>query len=734
MSDLLPFSPDADPDDDGSTQLVGTLLGITFRNDDNGYTVARIEAEEQRQPVSVVGVMPGVEVGDTVALRGRWNEHPQYGRQLEVEGCQLRLPTGRKGLIRFLGGGRVRGVGPKTAERIVDALGLDVLERLERNPELLTTVPGVSSTKAMAINMQLQEQREAASILVFLADHGLGPAHSQKVYKRYGANTVETVRANPYRLAEDVFGIGFRIADGVALSMGHDRDGAFRIEAGLTHLLGRAAVEGHVGLPVELLVERSAAFLEVDQQRVESVLVDSVQQHRLVEDGLIYRPELREAEVTVARHVQRLLQSRGGPTDVAPEAAIADAERTQGFELSDDQRDALRCALTSKLAVITGGPGVGKTTLVRCLVEVLQRQHLVVALAAPTGRAARRLEQATEHTASTLHRLLGLQPTGGAGWHRDASEPLAADVLIVDETSMVDVALMATVLSALPDRAALVLVGDVDQLPSVGPGEVLRSFIESERVPVARLSTIFRQAAHSGIVRVAHELNAGRRPEFDDGPDGQAFFIERRNPAGTLEALKQMAAERIPKRFGLDPLSDVQVLTPMHRGPLGTQALNEALRELLNPPSPSKPQVERYGRVFRKGDKLMQVKNNYELDVFNGDIGLCVALDEDGDLLRVDFDGRRVDYGLDQLDQLEPAFAITCHKSQGSEFPAVLLPLTQGQMMMLRRNLVYTAFTRAKKVLVALGEGAALERAVSTHDTGRRHSRLRERLADGESA
>ncbi|GJM23430.1 MAG: ATP-dependent RecD-like DNA helicase [Planctomycetota bacterium] len=728
MSEMLPFSEDEHADD-AAPQLLGTLLGITFRNEENGYTVARMESEDHRQPISVVGVMPGVEVGDTVALRGRWNEHPQYGRQLEVDGCQLRLPQGRKGLIRFLGGGRVRGVGPKTAERIVDTLGLDVLERLERNPELLASVPGVSSTKAMAINMQLQEQREAASILVFLADHGLGPAHSQKVLKRYGNTTIETVRANPYQLAEDVFGIGFRIADGVALSLGHDRDGAFRIESGLQHLLTRAALEGHVGLPVEMLVERSAGFLEVDEQRVESVLVDSLEGNRLIDDGLIYRPELRDAEATVAAHVQRLLASPGGPTDVAPEAAIADAERTQGFELSNDQRDALRCALTSKLAVITGGPGVGKTTLVRCLVNVLQRQHLNVSLAAPTGRAARRLEQATDHTASTLHRLLGLQPSGGGGWHRENADPLATDVLIVDETSMVDVTLMATVLSALPDRAALVLVGDVDQLPSVGPGEVLRAFIDSERVPVARLSTIFRQAAHSGIVRVAHELNAGRRPEFDDGPDGQAFFIERRNPQATLEALKMMAAERIPQRFGLNPLTDVQVLTPMHRGPLGTQALNEALRELLNPASPNKPQVERYGRLFRKGDKLMQVKNNYELEVFNGDIGLCTDLNEDGDLLRVNFEGRRVDYGLDQLDQLEPAFAITCHKSQGSEFPAVLLPLTQGQMMMLRRNLVYTAFTRAKKVLVALGEGAALDRAVSTHDTGRRYSRLSERLA-----
>jgi len=381
------------------------------------------------------------------------------------------------------------------------------------------------------------------------------------------------------------------------------------------------------------------------------------------------------------------------------------------------------------VSIVTGGPGVGKTTLVRCLVDVFRTQGCQVALAAPTGRAARRLEQAAGLPASTLHRLLQLRP-GATGRPHDA-EPVDADVVIVDETSMVDIVLMAALVGALRDDTTLVLVGDVDQLPSVGAGDVLRALIASDVLPVARLQTIFRQAQHSGIVRVAHELNAGRMPQFDPGPEGQAFWVERADPGGCVAALLELITRRIPGRFRLHPVRDVQVLTPMHKGPLGTIALNTALREALNPPGPRKQELTRFGRVFREGDKVMQVRNDYDLEVFNGDIGLLRRLDEDDGLAEVDFEGRIVEYGLDQLADLEPAFAITCHKSQGSEFPAVLLPLMRGQRLMLRRNLVYTAFTRARQVLVGLGESQALQLAIGTVDTGRRHGRLAERLGEG---
>ena len=724
-----------DPRDTGDgpevrVEVAGTLFSITFRNLENGYTVARLEPEEAGPLVTVVGVMPGVEPGDALRVAGRWTRHPAFGVQLDVKSCELRLPTGRNGLVKYLGGGRIKGVGPKTAEKIVDTLGLQVLDRLEQQPALLHTVPGVSREKAAAILGQLREQRAAAAALVFLQEHGLGPSQAVRVFRRYGERTAEVVRANPWRLAEDVWGIGFRTADGLARSLGHATDSPHRLAAGLRHLLSQAAHEGHVGVPDELLAGKAAAFLEVDELAVQAVLDECVADGRLARDVLLYLPELLAAEVSVARRLADLVDEPRALVDLAPGAAIALSERRRRLTLAPDQAAALSVALGARVSVITGGPGVGKTTIVRCLLDILLSQGQRVALAAPTGRAARRLAESTGAEASTLHRLLGLTPSGAftARATDEAREPLAIDVLIVDEMSMVDIALMAAVLAALPPGCGLVLVGDVDQLPSVGPGEVLAACIDSGVVPVARLSTIFRQAEHSGIVRVAHELNAGEVPAFDERPDGQAFFVERGDVASVLEALRTMVVERIPARFGLDALRDVQVLTPVHSGPLGTVALNELLREALNPPSPQRRELARFGRTFREGDKVMQVRNNYDLNVFNGDIGVLVRVDEDAGVAAVDFDDRRVDYGLDALDQLEPAFAITCHKSQGSEFPAVVLPLVASHFMMLRRNLVYTAITRARQVLVAIGQQRALQMAATTSGARTRHGRLAERL------
>lgn len=720
-------SVDAAGDEPAAPELSGTIALVTYRNDRNGYTVAKLETEDGARE-TVVGVMPGVELGDTVRVRGSWTVHASYGKQLEVESCEVRLPTGRRGLVKFLGGGRIKGVGTKTAEAIVDTLGLDAIERIEQHPALLATVPGIGKNRALAIAEQLREQRAASGALVFLQDHGLGPAQSLRVFEHYGAETVQRVRDNPYRLADDVFGIGFRTADVLARQLGHAADSAFRLRAGLRHLLGRAGLEGHVGLPSERLVELGASFLEIDQQRIESVLHDALAEGELVDDGLVYRPELLDCEAAVAHTLRALLERGVPPVDVDPSAAIRAAEARQGFELADDQREALRVALTSQVSVITGGPGVGKTTIVRCLVDILRGQGLSLSLAAPTGRAARRLAEATGVEASTLHRLLGLLPGGPAGFRTIHEEPLVVDVLIVDEVSMVDIALMSALVAQVPRDATLVLVGDVDQLPPVGPGEVLRDLIRSGAVPVARLSTIFRQAANSGIVRVAHELNDGRVPDFDPGPDGQAFFIERNDAGAALNTIRQIVTQRIPKAFGLDPIRDVQVITPIHSGSIGTQSLNDALRAALNPPHPGRAEIERFGRIVRQGDKVMQVRNNYDLAVFNGDIGHVLDVDEEGGAVDVDFEGRRVTYGLDDLDQLEPAYAITCHKSQGSEFPAVVLPLFRAHHMMLRRNLVYTAFTRAKRVLVTIGQHEALQTAASMPGSGQRHGRLAERL------
>lgn len=723
MSEIgeLPF------EGEGSATLEGTLLSITFRNEDNGYTVARVEAAGHRAPITVVGMLAGIEPGDALALAGRWVTHPSFGRQLEVKRAEVRVPTGRDGLIKFLGSGRIKGVGVRTAEKIVDALGLECLAIIERTPSALSRVPGVTAAKAKAIAAELAEQREAAAALVFLQQHGLGPAMAARVWKRYGERTVAQVREDPWRLAEDVVGIGFRTADGLARALGHEAEAPARLRAGMLHLLGQAAADGHCGLPREEFVQAAGPFLEVDEALITEALGVALAAGDLVEDGLVYRPELLEAEKVVAAGVRRLIDDPAPLVTLRADAAADWFEKRSRITLADDQRQALGVALGARFSVLTGGPGVGKTTLVRCLIDVLAAQGRRVSLAAPTGRAARRMAEATGREASTLHRLLGLIPHAG-GFRVERTEPLPLDVLIVDETSMVDIALMAAVVQALPEAAGLILVGDVDQLPSVGPGEVLRSLIQSGAVPVARLTTIFRQARDSGIVRVAHELNAGEVPTFDEGPNGQAYFIERQDAGAAMSAILALVTERIPERFGLDPLRDVQVITPIHGGPLGTQALNDRLREALNPPLSGKPEISRFGRMFRLGDKVMQVRNNYDAGVFNGDIGVLAGMDEDAGTAVVAFDERRVEYGLDALDQLEPAYAITCHKSQGSEFAGVVMPLIGGHFMMLRRNLVYTAFTRAKSVLCAVGQWEALRRASQTEGAGARWTRLGERV------
>lgn len=724
----LPINPTEGASEDGQENLDGTITRITYRNEQNGYTVATLDLDQEARSVTIVGILAGIEMGDTIRVHGQWTTDPRYGPQLKIDSSEVRIPTGRKGLIRFLGGGRIKGVGPKTAEKIVDTLGLDVLQRLERKPHLLSLVDGISSARSLSIAKQLEEHREESGSFVFLAELGLGPQLAHRVFKAYGTNTVAKVRENPYRVADEIHGIGFRIADQMAQSLGHEKDSAFRIAAGLRYLLGQAATqEGHVGLPPEALTEAAAAFLEVDTLNAESVLADMVTDSRLIEDELIYRPELHRHEVAVAQDLSRRASDPRPLTRLEGAAAVTRAESAAGVELAEDQRDAILTALRSRVSVITGGPGVGKTTLIRVLVHLLATEGLSVSLAAPTGRAARRLEEATGSNASTLHRLLGLLPSED-GFRSIREEPLSLDVLIVDEVSMVDISLMAAVVEALPENAGLICVGDVDQLPSVGPGEVLGDLIKSKRVPVGRLTTIFRQAEHSSIVRVAHELNDGQIPTFDEGREGQAFFVEKTQAEEALDAVLNMVSDRIPNAFELDAKKDVQVITPIHGGPLGTVALNEALRDTLNPPQEDRPEIERFGRLFRQGDKVMQVRNNYDLMVFNGDIGTLDFLDPDDGHMTVQFHNRKIDYSLDELDQLTPAYAITCHKSQGSEFPAVVMPLIAGHFVMLRRNLVYTAVTRAKSVLVMVGEPRALSIAASRPGSGQRHTALKDRL------
>jgi len=712
----------------GTTTVTGTVARIVYANEENGWTVLRFHTDSGN-PVTAVGTLLGVRAGDRLRLTGRWTTHPKFGEQLEVEGYLPVEPSTREGIRRFLASGRLRGVGPVMAERIVDAFGLQALDVIEHEPERLTEVPGIGPSKAARIVESWKEHRGIYPVMVFLQSHGISPALAVKIHKRFGAAAVETVRENPYVLAEEIHGVGFLTADRIARSLGIEPDAPERLRAGLLYTLRQATLDGHVYLPQERLVEEGARLLGVDPgplpehvaglEARDAVVVETAGGERGV-----FLPWLHAAEVTVAAELTRLV-SGTVPSRLDPEAAVAWFESRSELALDEEQRRALRTALTAPVTVITGGPGTGKTTIVRGLTSVYEAKNLRVLLAAPTGRAAKRLAEATGMPARTIHRLLEYQPAEHA-FARHRQRPLDADLLVVDEVSMLDVELAASLLAAVPPRCRVVLVGDADQLPSVGPGQVLADILGSGAVPSVRLERIFRQEHGSLIVANAHRVNHGQLPVLHDGADlADFYFVERRDPAAAASVVIDLVANRIPGRFGLDPVDDVQVLTPVHRGELGVAALNEALQEALNPAG---ERLEVGFRSFRRGDKVMQVRNNYDLGVFNGDLGRVRGVDEEEGTLLVDFDGRLVAVPAENLDELTVAYACTIHKSQGSEYPAVVIALHDQHWVMLQRNLLYTGITRGRRLVVIVGTRRALARAVRNADQRRRHTRLALRL------
>lgn len=712
--------------------LSGLVERVTFHSPETGFCVLRLKVRGQRDLVTLVGHAATIGAGEFVQASGAWVNDRNHGLQFKADFLRATPPTTVEGIEKYLGSGLIRGIGPVYAKKMVKAFGEAVFDVIEQEPDRLRQVTGIGPKRAQRIIAGWADQKVIREIMIFLHSHGVGTSRAVRIFKTYGPDAIRLITENPYRLARDIRGIGFKTADAVAARLGIEKTAMIRARAGIGYALAEATDQGHCGVPVAELIPMAVKLLEIDAAILETAAELERQDGAVVADSLggepcLFLASLHRAEQAIADRLRRLA---GGPVpwpEIDAEKAIPWVEAKAGITLAEGQREALRQAATSKLLVITGGPGVGKTTLVNSILTMLKAKGVSIALAAPTGRAAKRLSESTGMEARTIHRLLETDPQAG-GFKRDETNPLDCDLLVVDETSMVDVPLMNALLRAVPGRAALLLVGDVDQLPSVGPGQVLGDVIGSGAVPVVRLTEIFRQAATSRIIVNAHRINAGQMPETPKaGENSDFYFVEAATPEAGVAKLIEMVRDRIPRRFGADPVRDVQILCPMNRGGLGARSLNIELQRVLNPPGESR--VERFGWTFGPGDKVMQVENNYDKEVYNGDLGIVSAVDTEEGVLTATFDGRPVTYDFGELDEIVLAYATTIHKSQGSEYPVVVIPVVTQHYTMLHRNLIYTGVTRGKRLVIMLGQRRALAMAVRGVQGRRRWTKLGEWLS-----
>jgi exodeoxyribonuclease V alpha subunit len=716
--------------------LAGLVERVTFHNAETGFCVLRVKARGHRDLATVLGHAATISAGEWVTASGEWVNDRTYGQQFRARFLKTSEPSSREGIEKYLGSGMIRGIGPVYARKLVRAFGDNVFDVIETEPARLREVDGIGPVRAGRITAAWAEQKVVREIMVFLHSHGVGTARAVRIFKTYGADAVQVMSENPYRLARDIRGIGFKTADTIAMKLGIEKTAMIRVRAGISYALTEAMNEGHCGLPRDQLAPMAETLLEVSADLVRTALELELSDETVVSDRVgdtdcIFLAGLYRAEAGIAELLQGLLRGPRPWPEIDVDKAIPWIEQRTRLTLADSQKTAVRTALTSKVMVITGGPGVGKTTIVNSILRVLAAKSVKIALCAPTGRAAKRMSDATAMEAKTIHRLLEVDPRTG-GFKRDATNPLDCELLVIDETSMVDVRLMHALLKALPGSAALLVVGDVDQLPSVGPGQVLADMIESGAIPVVRLTEVFRQAARSQIIVNAHRINEGAVPDLRK-PEGESdfYFVPADDPETAVPRILELVRARIPRRFGFDPIRDIQVLCPMNRGGVGARSLNIELQAALNPAGERK--VERFGWTFAPGDKVMQIENDYDKEVYNGDIGYLAAVDPDLGELTATFDGRDVTYGFGELDRLVPAYATTIHKSQGSEYPAVLIPLMTQHYAMLQRNLLYTGVTRGKRLVVLLGQRKAVAIAVKSVSGRRRWSKLREWLSVDEN-
>ena len=715
----------------GREVVAGLVERVTFHNEENGFCVLRVKARGHRDLLTVVGHAATISAGEWITASGEWVNDRTHGQQFRAGFLKASAPTSVEGIEKYLGSGMIRGIGPVYAKKLVRAFGETVFDVIEAQPERLREIAGIGPVRAGRITSAWAEQKMVREIMVFLHGHGVGTARAVRIFRTYGADAVQVMSENPYRLARDIRGIGFKTADTIAGRLGIGKTAMIRVRAGIAHALAEATDEGHCGLPRDELVPLAASLLEVPADLVHTALGlelsgETVAAGRVAGTECIFLAGLYHAEAAIAERLRALLQGPPAWPRIDAGRAVPWIERRAGLALAEGQKAAVGMALASKVMVLTGGPGVGKTTIVNAILGILAAGKVRVLLCAPTGRAAKRMSEATGMEAKTIHRLLEVDPKSG-GFRRGTGNPLDCDLLVIDETSMVDVPLAHALLKALPDRCALLMVGDADQLPSVGPGQVLADVIASAAVPVARLTEVFRQAARSRIIVNAHRVNEGTVPDLRR-PEGESdfYFVPAPDPETAVARVLELVRARIPARFGLDPIRDIQVLCPMNRGGAGARSLNVELQAVLNPGGTRR--VERFGWTFAPGDKVMQIENDYDKEVYNGDVGYIDDVDPEAGEVCARFDGRPSVYGFGELDALVPAYATTIHKSQGSEYPAVVIPLLTQHYVMLQRNLLYTGLTRGRRLVVLVGQPKAVAIAVKTVSGRRRWSKLREWL------
>lgn len=707
--------------------IEGILEGIAYVNEENNFTVAKLRTKEGRNPITIVGNLPAINPGETLRVTGKWVVNKRFGEQFEVESYLSITPSTLSGIERYLGSGLIKGMGPVMARRLVEEFGLETLDIIEHEPDRLLEIEGIGEVRLERIKQAWKQQKGIKEVMIFLQSYGVSASFATKIYREYQNKTIPIIKENPYRLATEVYGIGFKTADKIAQNLGIDPKSQIRVEAGILYILTELTEEGHVCYPKGELVEKAISALDVDREIVTSALANLESNDRIVmEDNSVYLKALHIAEEHVSQKLRELVNTPKIPFHINIEKAITWIQGETGLELAERQKVAIEKAMNEKILIITGGPGTGKTTIVNSIIKILEKMRVRICLAAPTGRAAKRLSEATGREAKTIHRLLEYSPKEKA-FRRNEQNILVVDVVVIDEASMIDILLMNHLMLAIPSHATLILIGDIDQLPSVGPGNVLKDIINSRKVEMVTLNEIFRQAESSSIVVNAHRINRGEFLHADLEPKelSDFYFIHRDEPEEVLKTIKELCYKRIPQTFGLNSLDDIQVLSPMHKGIIGVVNLNHELQALLNPYG---EHIAKGVRKFRVNDRVMQIRNNYEKEVYNGDVGRIIGIDEEQGEVIVRYEGRMVSYTYSDLDELVLAYAVSVHKSQGTEYPAVIIPILPQHYVMLQRNLLYTGITRGKKLVVLVGSVKAIHMAIKNDKVQMRYSNLAERL------